>query len=34
VVGLNLASEKVSFTEVIAANPTLRAVDEWGRPTS
>jgi hypothetical protein len=32
VVGLNLASEKVSFTEVIAANPTLRAVDEWGRP--
>jgi hypothetical protein len=34
VVGLNLASEKVSFTEVIAANPALRAVDEWGRPTS
>jgi hypothetical protein len=33
VVGLNLASEKVSFTEVIANNPTLRAVDEWGRPT-
>jgi hypothetical protein len=31
VVGLNLASEKVSFTEVIANNPTLRAVDEWGR---
>ena len=32
VVGLNLASEKVSFTEVIKNNPTLRAVDEWGRP--
>ena len=32
VVGLNLASEKVSFTEVIAANPVLRAIDEWGRP--
>ena len=29
VVGLNLASEKVSFTEVIKNNPTLRAVDEW-----
>lgn len=34
VVGLNLASEKVSFTEVIAANPTLRAIDEWGRQTT
>jgi len=33
VVGLNLASEKVSFTEVIANNPALRAVDDWGRPS-
>jgi UDP-GlcNAc:undecaprenyl-phosphate/decaprenyl-phosphate GlcNAc-1-phosphate transferase len=32
VAGLNLASEKVSFTRVIAENPTLRAIDEWGRP--
>jgi hypothetical protein len=31
VVGLNLASEKVSFTQVIANNPTLDAIDQWGR---
>ncbi|TDD57097.1 hypothetical protein E1263_24580 [Kribbella antibiotica] len=31
VVGLNLASEKVSFTKVIAGNPTLDKIDQWGR---
>lgn len=31
VAGLTLASEKVSFTRVIAATPVLRHLDEWGR---
>lgn len=31
VVGLTLASEKVSFSEVIAQTPVLRDIDEWGR---
>lgn len=29
--GLTLASEKVSFTKVIAETPALREIDEWGR---
>lgn len=31
VAGLILASERISFTQVIASNPVLDAVDRWGR---
>ncbi|MDR0594756.1 MAG: hypothetical protein LBG60_16220 [Bifidobacteriaceae bacterium] len=33
ITALILASEKISFSRVIAANPTLRRLDEWGRPS-
>lgn len=32
VAGLIVASERISFTQVIAGNPALDAIDRWGRP--
>lgn len=34
VVGLTLASERVSFSRVIEDNPTLAALDRWGRQSA
>ncbi|TGJ97972.1 hypothetical protein DLJ96_01465, partial [Actinotalea fermentans ATCC 43279 = JCM 9966 = DSM 3133] len=35
ILGLNVASEKVSFSKIIDGNDVLRRVDQWGRrPTS
>ena len=32
IAGLTAASERISFTQVIARTPVLRELDEWGRP--
>jgi UDP-GlcNAc:undecaprenyl-phosphate/decaprenyl-phosphate GlcNAc-1-phosphate transferase len=33
-IALNLVSERVSFSRVIAATPGLRHLDQWGRPSA